>query len=284
MDKPGLQREQPKSDNHELERRVRERTAELAHANERLTDEIASRCRAEEALQRRNRELQLLQQAGQKLGSSLELNHVIAMVLDETRHLLKATGCTIWRLEPERGQITCWQASGPDSAVLSGLQVPIGEGLVGWTAEHRRELLVDDTRSDPRHFKQIDLRTGVEIRSILCLPLQVQEQLVAILEVVSDEAGFFAEADLALLRPLVAAAAIAIDNARLYQQAHELRTFNENIVQHMREGIVLEDESGCITFANPAAAEMLDCGIADLHGRTWHSLVAPEHVEWSGVV
>ncbi|MFN2166193.1 MAG: GAF domain-containing protein, partial [Anaerolineae bacterium] len=284
MDKPGLQSEQPKSANHELEQRVHVRTADLARANEILKREIAARRTAELALQRHNRELKLLYEVARKLSSSLELQQVIAMVLDEARHLLHATGCTIWRPEPEKERITCWQASGSESARLSGLQVPMGQGLVGWTAQQHRELLVPDTRADARHFKGIDAETGVEIRSILCLPLQIHDRLIAVLEVVSDQASFFAEADLALLRPLAASAAIAIDNARLYHEAHELRTFNENIVQHMREGILLEDGTGQITFANQAAAEMLDCSIEDLLGRTWHSLIAPEHLEWIGVV
>ena len=83
--------------------------------------------------------------------------------------------------------------------------------------------------------------------------------------------------DLALLESLAASAAIAIDNARLYEETQRLREFNENIVQSMEEGILLENERGQITFGNRRAAELLGYSPKELAGQHWAALVESGH-------
>lgn len=70
---------------------------------------------------------------------------------------------------------------------------------------------------------------------------------------------------------------IAAENIRLYHVSEELRAFNENIVQSMEEGILIEDEAGYITFVNPKTAELLGHTPGDLVGRHWRDFVLSEH-------
>jgi PAS domain S-box-containing protein len=202
----------------ELEQRVADRTAELVRANTLLEEEIATRIASEGKLQRRNRELQMLHHSTLELSSSLDLDHVVTMVLTEVRHLLDASGCTLWLLDQEEGQLRCWQAVGPHSHLLIGLQVPLGKGLVGWVAQNHESLLVPDTRTDDRHFKRVDRSIGVETRCILSVPLKVKEKFIGVVQVVGEEPACFDRDDLTLLEPLASSAAIAIDNARLYDE------------------------------------------------------------------
>ena len=65
--------------------------------------------------------------------------------------------------------------------------------------------------------------------------------------------------------------------ARLYDEANRLRAFNENIVQSMEEGVLLEDVTGHIIFANPRIARLLDYTPEELAGRHWTAIVAPEY-------
>jgi PAS domain S-box-containing protein len=115
------------------------------------------------------------------------------------------------------------------------------------------------------------------LRSILSLPLKVKQEVIGVLQVLDTEVDRFDGNDLALLEPLAAAAAVAIDNARLYQETDRLRAFNENIVQSMEEGILLEDPQGQITFVNRKIAELLGYKPQELVGQPWEMIADPGH-------
>jgi len=77
--------------------------------------------------------------------------------------------------------------------------------------------------------------------------------------------------------------AIAIANARLYEETDRLRAFNQDIVQSLEEGIIIEDETGQITFVNPKTTQLLGYSSEELIGQSCLVTVAPEErqkVEW----
>ncbi len=168
-----------------------------------------------EALQRRNYELALLHRAGQAFNSTLDLDQVLATVLEEVRLLLNAVACSVWLVDPESGQLVCRQATGIENKVVRGWQLAPGEGIVGWVAQNARVSIVPDARDDDRHFTGIDERTGLEMRAILSVPLETKGRVIGVLQVLDTEENRFSPTDLTLVEPLAAAAATAIDNARL---------------------------------------------------------------------
>jgi PAS domain S-box-containing protein len=260
----------------ELESYIAERTAEWRAANEQLERQVAERRRAEEALRRRNYELALLNRSAQAFNSTLDLDQILMTVLEEVRHLLDVSGCSIWLVDPERGVLVARQVTGLRRDVVQGWRLAVGEGLAGWVAQSGSSLIVDDTRTDARHLRDVDLQARLELRSILSLPLEVKDTVVGVLQVLDERPNRFDSTDLMLLEPLAASAAIAIENARLYQETERLRAFNENIVQSMEEGILLEDEERRITFANRRAADLLGCSPAALVGRNLRDIVLSE--------
>jgi len=216
----------------QLEMRVEERTAALARANEELQAEITERKRAEEALIRnleerlateetlrqRNRELALLHRAGQTLSSTLNLDQVLITVLEEVRQSLNVVACSIWLIDPETDELVCRQVTDPQSEIMRGWRLKSGQGLAGRVARSGESLIVPDVETDERHFKGVDQQTGLPLRSILTAPLRVRNDVIGVLQVVDAEVDRFNSADLALLEPLAAAAASAIENAQLYEQ------------------------------------------------------------------
>ncbi len=180
---------------------------------------ITERKRAEEALRQRNRELTLLHRAGQTLTSTLDLDRVLNSVLEEVRRLSGVPICSVWLIDSEADELVCQQATGLQSEIMRGWRLAPGEGIAGWVARSGESLIVTDTRADKRHFKNIDQQTGLELRSILSVPLRVGENVVGVLEIVDAEVDRFTPADLALVEPLAATAAVAIGNAHLYQSA-----------------------------------------------------------------
>jgi two-component sensor histidine kinase len=82
-------------------------------------------------------------------------------------------------------------------------------------------IIAPDVLVDERHFKGVDEMTGLALRSILTVPLRAREKVIGVLQVVDTRVNRFNSADLALLESLAATAAIAIENARLYEQARQ---------------------------------------------------------------
>ncbi len=240
--------------------------------------DITERKQAEETLRQQTRELRLLNQVGRALGSTLDLNQVLTTILEEVRRLLGVVAASAWLVDPETNELVCQQAVGHKSEVARGWRLAPGEGIAGRVATSGESLIVPDTRADERHFRKVDQQIGLEQRSILSVPLQVKEQVIGVLQVLDTEVNRFRPTDLRLVEPLAATAAMAIENARLYEETEGLRVFNENIVQGMNDGILLEDATGYITFVNPKGAEILGYAPEELTGQHWKDIVPPEHV------
>lgn len=188
---------------------------------------------AEEALRRHNRELSLLNRAMQMLSSSLNLDQVLANILEETRHLLDVAACSVWLIESETGDLVCRQAVGPGSAAMRGRRLAQGEGTAGRVVHAGESLLVPDTQAVPRDLEGIDRQPDLLIRSILGVPLRVEGSVIGVLQAVDGGINRFSPSDQALLQSLAAAAAIAIVNASLVealrQRTLELQAQNEEL-------------------------------------------------------
>ena len=193
--------------------------------------DITERKRAEETLIRRNRELALLNRTSRAFSSTLDLDQVLTTVLEEVRRLLDVVACSVWLIEPETKELICRHATGSRSETVLGWRLMPGEGLAGWVAHSGESLIVPDTRTDERHFKGVDQRSGVELRSILNVPLRIKQDVIGVLQAVDTEVDRFKSTDLTLLELLAASASIAIDNARLVealrQRTVELQAHNE---------------------------------------------------------
>ena len=237
--------------------------------------DITERKRAEESLARHNRELTLLNRASQAFSSTLDLDQVLATVLEEVRRLLGATASSIWLQDPETGGLVCRQATGPQKETVRGWRLAPGEGIAGWVVHHGESLVVPDVQANGRYFREVAEQIGLGLRSMLVVPLQVKQNVIGVLQVLDTEAGRFETKDLSLVESLATTAAIAIENARLYR---ELRSHADLLEQRVRErtaelqaqyarlaailssasdGIIVADGEGQILQANPVAQAWL---------------------------
>ncbi len=189
---------------------------------------IEGKRRAEEALRQRNRELELLSCAAQAFSSSLDLDQVLNTILDQTCRLLGVAGASIWLIEAgttseerDQGELVCRQAVGPRSKFVHGWRLSAGDGIAGWVADIGESVIVPDARADERLAQEIGKQSGLEPRSVLSVPMRVKKEVIGVLQLVDTEADRFGASELTLLESLTASAAVAIDNARLYEQAQQ---------------------------------------------------------------
>ncbi|MFQ6100376.1 MAG: ATP-binding protein [Anaerolineae bacterium] len=189
-----------------------------------------------------NRNLALLNQASRALSSTLDLDQVLINVLDEVRHLLNVVACSVWLIDPETDELVCRQATGPQSESVRGWRLTLDEGVVGWVARTRESQIVPDTRTDEHYFEGVDESTSLGLRSILSVPLRVRQDVIGVLQVVDREVDRFKLADLELLEPLAATAAIAIENARLYAEEQQRAAALTRTLEQQRELDRLKDQ------------------------------------------
>jgi phosphoserine phosphatase RsbU/P len=91
--------------------------------------------------------------------------------------------------------------------------IPVGQGIVGYAAQHRQGVLVRDVNKDPRY-----IASNPETRSELAVPLIYKDKVIGVLDLEHTKRGFFTEDHQRTVTTLAAQIAIAIENARLYEQ------------------------------------------------------------------
>ena len=186
---------------------VRMDVTERKRAEEALHRNLEERLAAEEALHQRNLQLELLNRATQALSSTLELQDVLSAVLEEMRNLLGVAASSIWLIDPNTGELVCQQATGSQSDALRGWRLSPGQGIAGWVVHNDESLIVDDVRSDERHFRGVTQQTGLEMRSILAAPMRATRGAIGVLQVLDTQVDRFSATDLVLLGSLSASAA-----------------------------------------------------------------------------
>jgi PAS domain S-box-containing protein len=112
------------------------------------------------------------------------------------------------------------------------------------------------------------------------VPLKIKGETIGVMNV-NDKinAVRFTRDDLTLATIIANQAAIAIENARLFEETERLKAFNESVVQGVAEAILIEDAQGILTFANPAAEELLGYTREELIGLCWSDLTPEDEVE-----
>jgi sigma-B regulation protein RsbU (phosphoserine phosphatase) len=103
-------------------------------------------------------------------------------------------------------------------------RVKVGAGLVGYAALHKEAVLVPDVSVDPRYIKVVD-----DVRSELVIPLLFKDRCIGVFDLESPELDAFTKADVEILTLLASQAAVAIENARLYEtiRGNEIRLAKE---------------------------------------------------------
>ncbi|MGB2690786.1 MAG: PAS domain S-box protein [Desulfobacterales bacterium] len=246
-----------------------------------IINDVTAQHSAKEELKLRDSGLSLHHKATQMFNSSLKLDQVFVTVLEEVRRLMDVMGCSIWLIEEGTEELVCKQAAGTYGETLVGWRLASGEGLAGWVARHGKSLIAPETSDDERHYKEVDLLIGRDMRSILSVPLRVKGDVIGVLQVVDSQTERFNKKHLALIEPLAGSAAIAIENARLYekaqqeilirQQAEEALRESENkyrtVLEANPDSVIVYDKTGKVTYLNPTFTNVFGWTLEECLGK-----------------
>ena len=179
-------------------------------------------------LSEKDLELLTLDEVGRTIISSLELQTVLNIIMEKTRELVRAESWSLLLGEEGVGGLYLSVAVGEGAdRTGAGLVIKPGEGIPGWVAREGKPVVVHDAAADPR-WCDLEQAYGACARSVLCVPLETRGRVLGVIEVVNKKGGGgFTPRDLSLVTRLAGFAAIAIENARLYQQTKHLTLTDE---------------------------------------------------------
>ncbi|HMD80834.1 MAG TPA: ATP-binding protein [Anaerolineales bacterium] len=165
------------------------------------------------------------------LASTLDLDTLLSDIVHAAADITSAEAASILLYDDTARQLYFQIATNIDEPTMRGLIVPLDNSIAGWIVTNRQSVRIDDAHKDERFFGDVDQTIDYSTKSLLGIPLITKNKVVGVLEVVNKKRGKFTDADESILTVLGAQAAVAIENARLFQQSdliaefvHELRT------------------------------------------------------------
>ncbi len=184
-----------------------------------ITDEV----KAEKEIKQRNQELIVLNEISRAITSTLDLQETLTLITDNTNQLLGVEATAVILHDKGQGDLWFAAASGAGSGFVREMRLALDQGIAGWVTRHGEAAIVPDTTKDARFFDGFDQSSGFVTRSMLCVPLHSKGQTIGAIEAMNKESGTFDQEDIRLLSALAASAAIAIENAQLFEQVRSGR-------------------------------------------------------------
>lgn len=187
----------------------------------------------EHILQRRLERFERIIEISQQLNSVLDHVTLLRRIIAAAMELTDTEAVSILLVDPITGELRFEQASNPTTAAkMQDIIVPMEGSIAGWVVTHGEGRVIEDVRRDPSFFKDVDEELEFVTRNLLAVPLRAHNKVIGALEALNKHGGErFTDEDIRILNILAGQAAIAIENARLFQQSdfmaemvHELRT------------------------------------------------------------
>jgi PAS domain S-box-containing protein len=167
-----------------------------------------------EAERHRRQDAETLRRAAAALTSSLDLDQVLAILLDGLAQVVPYTSTSVFILDDESVRVVAARGfSHPEK--LIGQSFPANDKLSRFILESRKSLILDDALSDP-HFGNWTQES--HIRGWMGIPLLVRDRIIGYLTVDNDQPNIYNQADAEMGLAFASQAAVAIENARLFDQ------------------------------------------------------------------
>ena len=167
--------------------------------------------------------LETLAEIGREFGSILNLDELLTRIVHLTRRVIDYRTFGLLLINDDTDELEM------KVAVRYGVQatvprIKVGRGLTGYAAKHKVPVLVPDVSRDPRYIALV-----ADARSELVIPLMVKDRCIGVFDLESPELDAFRKSDEEVLTLVASHAAVAIENARLYEtiRANELRLERE---------------------------------------------------------
>ncbi len=180
--------------------------------------DVTKRVRAEEQARVRLEHLEALHSIDLVIGATLDLGVTLREFVDHVRAQMRVDAVSVLLVQPRTQSLDCAAAQGFRSEAIRGTHLRLGEGIAGVAALERRPIAIPDLRDPASGFVRTRLLEGEGFLAYYAEPLAAKGKVVGVLEIFHRAPLGLDEEQLQFLRALAAQAALAIDNAELFEQ------------------------------------------------------------------
>jgi len=182
--------------------------------------------------------LKEIYEMAKSISSLLDVDALLKRIGSVAEKLLEAEASSIMLLDEDKENLSFKVATGEKGGVVQKMKVKVGQGIAGAVAQDKKPLIVNDVASDPRFTGQMDKASGFTTRSLICVPMLIESELIGVMEVLNKRTGTFSETDREVLESLASLAAVSINNARV---AEDQRNFFVNVIEILSTSIESRD-------------------------------------------
>lgn len=228
---------------------------------------------ADKALEQRVEQLYALAAMGRLLNASMETDKIYEIVLTYATDATKAPRGFIAMYRPN-GNLYVPSARGYPDNMFDDADF-LEQGLTGRVLGTGQALRVQDTRLETGYLPLIP-----QTRSMLLTPIMKGKEKLGMIMLESETASTFSEGDGHFVAQIANQAVIAVDNTMLFQRIREARDNMQIILDAMQEGIILINEDGVITLANPHI-DLIELSADDILGQDVETLIADDSLQFA---
>jgi len=247
---------------------LEELLAQMGQALERLQGDLSGQRNEHE-------QLVALYKVSRAVNSTLDLEELLNLVMDTIISLTGAERGFLMLIDEETGELNFKVARNMDRETIEGSSFEISRTIVRQVASEGVPVLTTNAQADPRFKSQLSV-VSYSLRSILCVPLRVKDKIIGVIYTdnrIRD--GLFSEQDRDLLVAFADQAAVAIQNAQLFESVVNARNLMANILASIASGVITTDIMDRITLFNRAAERILGIPAHQCENRPYHEALAP---------
>lgn len=271
-----------------------------------ITDRVNARQELEHQVEERTRELTALLGISNNVASTLELGPLLQLVIDEVKTIVDYDRCSIFTLEGDRFVMLDSRSTATENPISLSFSLSTIEGISSCILR-QESVIIEDVRSDSPEAKAYQQGSGElfetafkDIHSWVGVPLALKDRVIGMLTLSHTQAAFYTERHAELVGAIATQIAVAIENARLYEQAQQLAAVEErqrlarelhDSVSQALYGIALGARTArTLLDSEPARAvepvdyvlSLAEAGLAEMRALIFE--LRPESLETEGLV
>ena len=229
-----------------------------------------------ENVERARREEEKMLEVANAISTELQLEPLLAKIMSATTELLGADRSTLFMYDKKEDQLWSQVAEGVGTKEI---RFPSNAGIAGSVFTSRETLNIPDAYADARFNPEIDKKTGYKTNNMLCMPvINKAGDAIGVTQVLNKHTGPFNAADEKRLRAFSSQAAIALENAQLFEDVLNERNYSESILKSPSNGVITLDSRCRIIKVNDAAQRILKTTEAELLERPADEIFTGDNV------